>query len=551
MNPKRRYIAAALASTLLILPAAGPAALAMELPLSGGVAIDASAFPDNTFRAWLLDGRNLNGAGADSLLTEEELAAIQSLDLSGLGIANLDGIQVFTALKRLNCRENKLTSLDLSANTQLTSLDVGYNQLTQLSLSNHSALRTLNCQNNQLTGLDLSGAEGLVWLYARDNRLASLDLSHNTALEYLDLFSNKLTSIDVTMLPALRFLHINYNQLTQLDLSQNLALEGGGFIAEDNSLLKIILPVLPSMTVIPDNFWAQNPSPGYDRVAWSFDEAGLQPVEGPFQADGQTLYGKRLPNQYTIYFSANGGRGETAPIRTLYDESVSLTPNGFTRYGYTFQGWNTLNHGGGTSYTDGQQVTNLSGTHQGDRITLYAQWQPVSYTISFDANGGEGSMDSVEMVYDQSSGLPECSFTNGGQEFAGWATEAGGPVRYLDQDSVKSISADSVTLYAVWKTPVNEEQEVRLTQLQQAFGGYSSGNYASQDWATLSGLYSAAADAIRDESDNDAMDAFVSDCVAAMAQAGVIKGDQVGRLNPQGTLTRAEMAVILHRGLTL
>lgn len=32
---------------------------------------------------------------------------------------------------------------------------------------------------------------------------------------------------------------------------------------------------------------------------------------------------------------------------------------------------------------------------------------------------------------------------------------------------------------------------------------------------------------------------------------GVIKGDQVGRLNPQGTLTRAEMAVILHRGLTL
>ena len=39
--------------------------------------------------------------------------------------------------------------------------------------------------------------------------------------------------------------------------------------------------------------------------------------------------------------------------------------------------------------------------------------------------------------------------------------------------------------------------------------------------------------------------------MAAMAQAGVIKGDQVGRLNPQGTLTRAEMAVILHRGLTL
>ena len=51
--------------------------------------------------------------------------------------------------------------------------------------------------------------------------------------------------------------------------------------------------------------------------------------------------------------------------------------------------------------------------------------------------------------------------------------------------------------------------------------------------------------------DGAAVSAAAQPAVAAMAQAGVIKGDQVGRLNPQGTLTRAEMAVILHRGLTL
>ena len=51
--------------------------------------------------------------------------------------------------------------------------------------------------------------------------------------------------------------------------------------------------------------------------------------------------------------------------------------------------------------------------------------------------------------------------------------------------------------------------------------------------------------------DGAAVSAAARPAVAAMAQAGVIKGDQVGRLNPQGTLTRAEMAVILHRGLTL
>ena len=451
MNPKRRYIAAVLASTLLVLPAAGPAAQALGLPLADGVAIDASTFPDAAFRAWLLDGRNLSGAGADSLLTADELAAIQSLDLSGLGIADLEGIQVFTALKRLNVRNNTLTELDLS------------------------------------------------------------------------------------MLPALRFLHINYNQLSQLDLSANLALEGGGFIAEDNNLLKVILPVLPTMTVTADSFRVQNPAPGYDRVVWSLDEAGLQPVEESFQANGQTLYGKRIANQYTIYFSANDGRGGTAPVQAVYDRETTLTPNGFTRYGYTFQGWNTLSWGAGDSYTDGQSVTNLSGIHQGDRITLYAQWKPVNYTISFDANGGQGNMESADAVYDQAATLPDCGFTNDGMEFAGWATEAGGPVRYLPQDSVKNLSMDEggeATLYAVWKTPVAEEQETRLTQLQQAFGSYSSQDYAAQDWATLSGHYAQAADAIRDESDNDAMDTLVTDCVSVMAQVPTL--DERAREAAQG-----------------
>ena len=39
--------------------------------------------------------------------------------------------------------------------------------------------------------------------------------------------------------------------------------------------------------------------------------------------------------------------------------------------------------------------------------------------------------------------------------------------------------------------------------------------------------------------------------VAALVKAGVIQGDDSGRLNPTGSLTRAEMAVILHRVLTL
>lgn len=44
---------------------------------------------------------------------------------------------------------------------------------------------------------------------------------------------------------------------------------------------------------------------------------------------------------------------------------------------------------------------------------------------------------------------------------------------------------------------------------------------------------------------------YARTAMAAMAQAGVIQGDEQGKLNPTGTLNRAEMAVILHRALTL
>ena len=52
-------------------------------------------------------------------------------------------------------------------------------------------------------------------------------------------------------------------------------------------------------------------------------------------------------------------------------------------------------------------------------------------------------------------------------------------------------------------------------------------------------------------SDGGSVASYAQSSVAALVQAGVIQGDTSGKLNPQGSLTRAEMAVILHRVLTL
>ena len=85
---------------------------------------------------------------------------------------------------------------------------------------------------------------------------------------------------------------------------------------------------------------------------------------------------------YTIAFDGNGAdEGEMEAISATYDEEYTLTTNAFTRKGYTFTGWNTEADGSGTSYEDGEIVSNLT-TTDGDTVTLYAQWEKNTVSIS-------------------------------------------------------------------------------------------------------------------------------------------------------------------------
>ncbi len=76
--------------------------------------------PDDKFDQALFD------LGYDTTLDDSVLTAnisgVTSLDVSNKEISDLTGIEAFTALTYLNCNSNKLTSLDVSANTALTEL---------------------------------------------------------------------------------------------------------------------------------------------------------------------------------------------------------------------------------------------------------------------------------------------------------------------------------------------------------------------------------------------------------------------------------------------
>lgn len=190
-------------------------------PTPTGIAINATNFPDDNFRAYLLD----QSYGTDELLTDEEIAEITYIGVDEMEVADLTGIEYFTALKIFSCAFNYISSLDLSKNIALENIICNNNQLTSLDISKCTALEKLDCSENQLTSLDMSNNTMLVELICRANPLTSLDVSSNSNLEYLNCSGHLMSTIDVTKNTALKFLQCNGENLTSIDVSQNTELE--------------------------------------------------------------------------------------------------------------------------------------------------------------------------------------------------------------------------------------------------------------------------------------------------------------------------------------
>jgi hypothetical protein len=180
--------------------------------------------PDANFKAALVNNPAINTNGDGEIQVTEAAAYNGYMYVSSIGIADLTGIETFTALDSLACNDNQLTSLDVSANTALTTIDCSINSITSLDVSTNTALISLNCSWNQLTSLDVSATTALTDLVCFANQLTSLNVSANTALTDLSCGGNQLTSLDVSSNTALTDLGCEFNPLMNLDVSANTAL---------------------------------------------------------------------------------------------------------------------------------------------------------------------------------------------------------------------------------------------------------------------------------------------------------------------------------------
>jgi|GEM_PF-1023069 len=141
-----------------------------------------------------------------------------------------------------------------------------------------------------------------------------------------------------------------------------------------------------------------------------------------------TLVAKWTPEEYTLTFDLNGGEYEGAKeyavTYTIEDEIPMFAP---TRTAYTFNQWVVADGTHiGTVWSAGTyiQKDDVLTEKYGD-VTLIAQWTPINYTISFNANGGSEEWNYNTYNTVQAYTLP--TSVRPGYTFKGWipATDAG------------------------------------------------------------------------------------------------------------------------------
>ena len=430
------------------------------------------------------------GAGSNKLtaLDTRNLPELTYLNLWGNHDLTSIDVSKNTKLEFLSASHGKLTSLNVKNNRKLVELYVYNNQLTALDVRSNYLLKRLGCYENQLTALDLSYNGALEYLGVNDNPITELDLHPLSNLQDLSCYKMKLTKLDVDRCPKLRRLYCYDNQietldlrsnkkletlqcqnnrLSWLDLSSNTALDpryvdcsGNVYdIKVDENLQYKVYPDLPCYGATEGTYFTAarasdwtggtvSKVDGWDVL--TLDNRDVKEVTYKYDT-GNAKIGKvaftlktEVPAKYiTISFDPNGGTGTMKPMRVKAGVGYTLPECTFTPpEGKEFAGWLAVN---GNVYPAGHDVFS---TYDQSLKATWKDKEVTEVTISFDPNGGTGTMQPMKVKSGENFTLPECTFTPPeGKEFAGWLAANGtvypaGDIAFSTTDSV---------LKATWK----------------------------------------------------------------------------------------------------
>ena len=495
---------------------------------------------------------NCSGQELKKTLNLEQNSRVEKLNCSGNQLTGL-WFHKGSSLKYLNCSVNEFTALNLSKNPELTELYCSNNKLTSLDLSANTKLQQINASSNKLTALDVRHLSELTHLYLWSNSdLRSIDVSKNTKLEFLSVshckltslnvsnnrklvelfvYNNQLTALDVRSNYLLKTLDCYENQLTALDLSYNGALES--LSVNDNPITELNLHPLSNLQKLSCSAMKLKKldvdrCPKLRRLYCNDNQ--IETLDLRSNKKLETLYCQNNRLSW-LNLSSNTAldpryvdcSGNVYDIKVDENLQYRVYPD-LPCYGATEGTYFTAARasdwtGGTVSKVDGWDVLTLDNrdvkevTYKYDTgnakigkvaFTLKTEVPPKYITISFDPNGGTGTMKPMRVKAGVGYTLPECTFTPPeGKEFAGWLAVNG---NVYPAGNVATFSIDQ-SLKATWK----DKAEVDVTQMFTD---------VTKNWAYPGIQY----------------------CVTH----GIMGGMGDGTFAPTGTTTRAQIVQILY-----
>lgn len=220
---------------------------------------------------------------------------------------------------------------------------------------------------------------------------------------------------------------------------------------------------------------------GYRLSGWKANNEGdLLSAGSSYTLNASTDFYAQWVKTYTVTYKANDGSATADVVSDPYDTGTTTATtiaNPFSRDGYRFLGWSLTNNGD-VVYDENDTLATIDSD-----VTLFAKWQK-TYTVSYNANGGTGSIDT--QTYDENTTTATAAssgFLKSGYRLASWKIDnasSGDDVSL--GGTLPTITAD-IVLYAQWQKT--------FTVTYNANGG--SGSIATQTYDENTSNVKAAA----------------------------------------------------------
>lgn len=186
---------------------------------------------------------------------------------------------------------------------------------------------------------------------------------------------------------------------------------------------------------------------------YAYKDSKLKDIYEKYAIDGE-----KVTYLYDVIYHTDGGEfvdSDFFPEKVYVDkEEIDLSPN-VSKAGKIFVGW--------SNKPNGELIDSIKATKNTD---LYAVYKDAKYSISFDANGGEGTTPGMGSDTKENIKLLKNGFYKKGYTFLGWSKDKNAKAPDFLDGAVCSpfgLLQRKVTLYAIWKenkVPAVEEKPI-------------------------------------------------------------------------------------------